>query len=63
MPNKKSTMLTYITETPQQLATNTDNRKALTQSLVDIYLKKSLQQYGLLLVVLVLTVLNVPNHL
>lgn len=37
------TMLTYIQETPKQLSLNVKNSKALTQSLVDIYLKKDYQ--------------------
>lgn len=37
------TMLTYVRETPAQLAENVSDRKALTQSLVDEYLKGSYQ--------------------
>ena len=33
------TMLTYIEETPMQLAKNTANRKLLTKQLVDLYVK------------------------
>lgn len=37
------TMLTYIQETPQQLALNVKNCKALTESLVNVYLEKNYQ--------------------
>lgn len=35
------TMLTYIRETPSQLAKNISRRKELTRSLVDVYLNGS----------------------
>lgn len=37
------TMLTYIKETPEQLAYNTTHSKELTQTLVDLYLQKDYQ--------------------
>lgn len=39
----KATMLTYIKETPQQVAYNTAHSKELTKDLVDFYLKKDYQ--------------------
>lgn len=39
----KTTMLTYIKETPQQIAYNIANRKELTKTLVDFYSKKEYQ--------------------
>lgn len=44
MENKNTpTMLTYIKETPGQIAYNTAHAKELTQKLVDIYLEKDYQ--------------------
>lgn len=43
MNENTPTMLTYIKETPQQIAYNTAHSKELTKQLVDIYLKKDYQ--------------------
>lgn len=41
--DKKAKMLTYIQETPQQLAENNMHSQKLTQSLVELYLEKDYQ--------------------
>ena len=55
-------MMTYIQETPQQMKDNIINIEEITKPLVQLYLQKEYQSYGLLLVALVLMGHNVQNH-